>query len=373
VANENDQATRREQRRAKQSAETEASEPTEQSTQPVEEIRDRNARLRAKAAAERQQRRTEEKARIAATAAGLDASERLDDIFVRTTHAVTTWIRGNFRWLQWVLILVVVGMFGVQGVRYYQRQVAAKSTDLLAEGERALAGTVGDDEEKAKSIPEELRRYDNRPAFRDDDQRLSVAEKGFLAAIDKYGRTGAADYARLGLAGVKYDQQKYDDAVTLYRQVRSSKLAQEDLETKGRSIEGIGFCLEAKSDAEGALKSFRELSNLEGSLEFAVLGLMHQARVLTAQGKPDQAKDLLTKAQKRIDDDKDSASASYFKRPIKEALAQLDPSAVTGSASPDLSELLRRDPARLQKMLGGLKQGSGAPAPAGDEPAEPTQ
>ena len=182
--------------------------------------------------------------------------------------------------------------------------------------------------------------------------------------------TGAGEYARLQLAGIKYDQKAYDDALNLYRQVRLSTLAQKDLEVRGRSIEGAGFCQEAKSDLEGALKSFRELSNLEGSLEFAVLGLYHQARVLVAQGKKDNAKELLEKAQKRLGDDKDSAAAAYFKRPIQEALSQLDPTAVAAAGSPDLSELLRQDPSRLQRMIENLKK-KGAGGPPGDAPDEP--
>jgi tetratricopeptide (TPR) repeat protein len=256
----------------------------------------------------------------------------------------------------------------VQGVRYDQRQVAAKSTDLLMEGERALSGTVMGEDER-KSIPEELQRWDTRPSYNDNAQRLGMAEKEYKAAIDKYGKTGAGDYARLGLAGVKYDQQAFEEALNLYRQVRASKLAEEDLEVKGRSVEGAGFCLEAKGDLEGALKSFRELSNIEGSLEFAVLGLYHQARVLSAQGKKDNAKDLLVKAQKRLADDKDAPAANFFKRPVQEALALLDPSAASAPATPDLSDLLRRDPARLQQLLNGMKQ-QGPAAPAGNQPSE---
>jgi predicted negative regulator of RcsB-dependent stress response len=370
VANENDQATRREQRRAKQQAEsTESKAPEPEAAGSPQEIRDRNARLRAKAAADRQSKREQDRARIAATGAGLDAAERIDDIFVRTTHAVTTWIRTNFRWLQWAVLLTVIGMFAVQGLRYYKRQVAAKSADLLMEGERALSGTVSEDEDKAKSIPDELRRWDTRPSYHDNAQRLSVAEKEYKTAIDRYGKTGAGDYARLGLAGVKYDQQKFDEALSLYRTVRASKLAEEDLEVKGRTVEGIGFCLEAKADLEGALKSFRELSNIEGSLEFAVLGLYHQARVLAAQGKKDNAKELLVKAQKRLADDKDAPGAGYFKRPVQEALALLDPGVVAAPSTPDLSDLLRRDPARLQQLLNGMKR-QGPGAPAGDAPSE---
>jgi tetratricopeptide (TPR) repeat protein len=236
-------------------------------------------------------------------------------------------------------------------------------------GELAQSGTVGDDEE-SKSIPEELRRWDNRPIFADVEQRLSTAEKDYKATIERFGKTGAGDYARLQLAGVKYDQESFDESMNLYRQVRSGRLAQDDLEVRGRAIEGIGFCLEAKSDLEGALKSFRELSNLEGSLEFAVLGLYHQARVLVSQGKQDMAKELLLKAQKRLGDDKDSAAAGYFRRPIQDALSEIDPSSVAASTSPDLSELLRQDPSRLQRMINNLKN-KGSGAPPGNEPAEP--
>ena len=135
MTDENEQGTRREQRRAKQLGQS-SGEPAS-----PEDIRDRNARLRAKAAADRQSKRERDRARVAATASGLDASERLDDVFVRTTHAVTLWIRKNFRWLQWALVLAVLGMFGVQGLRYYQRQTAAE-IDRRADVRRPCA--VGD-------------------------------------------------------------------------------------------------------------------------------------------------------------------------------------------------------------------------------------
>lgn len=370
MTNESDQSTRREKRRIKQQDEqgrvSEA--PQKEPSTSTQDIRDRNARLRAQAATERQTMRDRQRARIAATASGLDASERLDDIFVRSTHAATLWVRNNFRWIQWAVVSVIVLLFCVQGLRYYQRQTASKSTDSLMEGALAQSGTVGDDEE-AKSTPEELRRWDNRPMFRDAEQRREKAEKGFRTTIDKFGKTGAGGFARLQLAGLKYDQGAFDEALNLYRQTRTSDVAQDDLEVRGRAVEGIGLCLEGKADLEGALKSFRELSNIEGSLEFAVLGLYHQARVLVAQGKRDPAKELLLKAQKRLGDNQDDAAAAYFKRPIQEALAQIDPTSVAASGSPDLSELMRQDPTRLQRMIDNLKH-KGSGAPAGDEPAE---
>jgi hypothetical protein len=90
---------------------------------------------------------------------------------------------------------------------------------------------------------------------------------------------------------------------------------------------------------------------------------------LAAQGKKDNAKELLVKAQKRLADDKDAPGAGYFKRPVQEALALLDPGVVAAPSTPDLSDLLRRDPARLQQLLNGMKR-QGPGAPAGDAPSE---
>jgi tetratricopeptide (TPR) repeat protein len=371
VTNENEQTSRREQRRSKQQEQGgqgggAASGEQAGSTQ---DIRDRNARLRAKAAAERQGKRERQRAVATGSASGLDASERLDDIFVRTTHAATQWLRINFRWLQWVVVGTVAVLFGIQAIRYYKRQVAAKSTDLLMQGLWAQGGTV-DDNAEHESVPEELRRWDVRAAFHDDAKRLSQAEKGYQAAIEQYGRTGAGWYARLQLAGVKYDKKDYNGAISLYRQVRASDLSKSDLEVKGRAVEGVGLCLEAKANLDEALQSFRELSNLEGSLEFAVLGLYHQARLLIAQNKRDMAKGLLEKAKKRLEEDKSAAGAGYMMRAVRDLLASVDPQSNTQAQTPDFSEIMRQDPGRLQRLVDKLKQ-KGASMPGSEEPANP--
>jgi len=96
-----------------------------------------------------------------------------------------------------------------------------------------------------------------------------------------------------------------------------------------------------------------------------VLGLYHQARVFVAQGKKDEAKELLKKAKKRLDDDKEAVAANYYKRPVQDLLSQVDPTAVAAPATPDLSELLRQDPARVQRMLENMKQ-RGPEAPEGE-------
>lgn len=350
----------------------------------VEQIRDRNARLRAQAAEERRAKRDREKATVAVPM-GLDASERMDDIFVRSTHAAAGWLKSNFRWLQWVAIGAVVLGFGVQGYRYSSKSKAAKSTDALAIGLTAEGGSIrlaADDE--SKSVNPELEQLDPRPVYDSESSRMTAAEQGYRKAIATYGTSGAGWLARIGLAGVLYDQQKWDEALELYRGVRNAEVAKKDPDLLGRAIEGIGLTLEGKGDREGALQAFRELTNQEGSASLATLGLYHQARILLEQGNREKAKELAVKAKERLDKDSQAASGKDKeieappKRPgfvgesIKMLMARIDPSSAgPGGGTRNIADVLRDNPDRLQKMLEGLKDQQGpANAPAAPAPGE---
>jgi tetratricopeptide (TPR) repeat protein len=339
----------------------------------VRQIQDRNARLRAEAAEQRRAKRERDKAVVAAPI-GLDASERVDDIFVRSTHAAATWLRNNFRWLQWVVIGGVVIGFGVQGYRYFAKSTAAKSTDALAVGLTAESGSIRSADD-AKAANPELEVFDARPVYDSVEAKDSAAEQGYRQAIATHGKTNAGWLARLGLAGVLYDQKKWDEAVELYRAVRGSDLAKSDPDILGRSLEGIGLCLEGKGDREGALQAFRELTNQEGSPSLATLGLYHQARILLAQGTKDKAKELALKAKERLDKDAQAAAGKdadappprpgYLAESVKMLVARIDPALPqSGANTRSIADALRDDPTKLQRMLDGLKQHPSAPEPA---------
>jgi tetratricopeptide (TPR) repeat protein len=388
-----DKASRRAQRREQQQTANEGAEgksdapasPVDSSAssedataiERVDEIRDRNARLRAQAAKERQAKREREKAAVAVPI-GLDAGERMDDIFVRATHATAGWLRANFRWLQWVVIAGVVVGFGVQGYRYFVRSKAAKSADVLAIGLVAESGTVRATGNEEKSANPELEQIDPRPVYDSEPARLQAAEQGYRKAIATHGKSGAGWLARLGLAGVLYDQQKWDEALELYRAVRASVIAKADPDLLGRSLEGIGLVLEGKGDREGALQAFRELTNQEGAPWLGTQGLYHQARILAAQGNQDKAKELATKAKERLekekqdkagkDKDASPARSGFLSESVRMLLARIDPASAQGAAGRNIADVLRDDPAKLQRMLEGLKDPSEPTLPSG--PAE---
>ncbi len=380
VAEQNDQSSRRAQRRAKGTQDSpvdsepisEAPENAEPQESTAERIRDRNARIREKAAADRRARR-EQAAANAAIPVGLDTAERIDDIFVRTTHAATQWVTQNFRWLQWVVILAVLGGLGWQGYTYMTRLRQARSTDALMSGLDAELGTLKSDElEDSK----EIRAIDPRPSFKDDAQRLASAERGYRAAWAAHSESGSGWLARLGLAGILLDQQKWSEALGHYRAVRQSQLAKDSVEIAGRALEGMGMALEGQGDAEGALQAYRELTNQEGAGNLSVLGLYHQARILLGQGNKDKAKQLVQKAQERLTKEGQQPGWAYLGAQVRELMGRIDPTLAKPSAdmTQTLEQLLRNDPKRLEELLSSMpavpaQSGSGSPAPV-ETPAE---
>jgi predicted negative regulator of RcsB-dependent stress response len=336
----------------------------------IKEIRDRNARIRAQAAAERKAKQERERVNVAVPT-GLDAAERMDDLFVRSTHATAGWIRKNFKWLQWVVILAVAGGFGLQAYRYTSRNKAAKSTDALAVGLSAEGGSVRPaTEDEKNAINPEIASLDPRPVYQSEQARIAAAEEGYRKTMKTHGETGAGWVARLGLAGVLFDQQKWDDALAQYRAVRSSEVAKVDPDVLGRAIEGTGLCLEAKGDRAGALTAFRELTNQEAAPWLSTLGLYHQARILFADGNKDKAKELATKAKERLDKDakeRESADKTSMPRPgylsesVKLLLARIDPT--SAAAAPEMTNIAQ-DPEKLQKLIQELQKQQPPAAPA---------
>ncbi len=384
--------TRRAQRRAKTEDQGDTTSVEQASDAPppasnaIEQIRDRNARMRAEAARDRQSKR--ERGRAAHAPVGLDASERMDDILVRTTHAVTVWVRANFKWLQWVVIGTVVGGLGFQGYRYFTLTAAAQTTDAAflgvdAERGRVVPQTEGQDADEEQAIA----RLSTAPSFVSAEERATAAEDRYRRAIREQGEKTGGWFARLGLAGLLFEQKKWDESLSLYRAVRASDLAREDLDVRGRALEGMGFCLEAKKDLEGALQAYRELTNMEGAANLSTTGLYHQGRLLLARGDKDKAKELLLKAKERlVDKDKKPEQAerrpTYLAKGVGRLLAEIDPALASGLAEPpNLGDLLKSDPERLQKLLERMQHQTPPAPPAvpaapvgtveGDTPAPP--
>lgn len=400
MTDKDDKDTRRAQRRAKQAEATQSLAKQDSDVQDSEgeggegearrsgsgaggldQIRDRNARIRAEAAAERQKKRERERAPSASVPVGLDASERMDDILVRTTHAVTVWVRRNFKWLQWIVIGSAVGGLGWEGYQYFTLSAAARTTDATFLGVDAERGRVTGADESPEEANSPEGRLDNAPRFTTIDEQRAAAEANYRKAIAAHGKSNAGTFARLGLAGILFDQKKWDESLSLYRDVRASELAKLDSEVRGRALEGIGLCLEAKKETDQALQSFRELTNQEGLGALSVAGLYHQGRVLLARGDKDGAKKVLLDAKERLQKKDPNAAAeegsttppTYLSKAVGRVLGEIDPSLATGMGEGNtLQELLNSDPALLQRYLDQMRNRQPQPAaPTGEPPLTP--
>jgi tetratricopeptide (TPR) repeat protein len=317
----------------------------------LETIRDRNQRIREEAAQKRKSRREGE--RRPAAAAGLDASEMVDDALARGSHVVVGWLKRNLNVIQWVVVLGIAGGIGWQIYVHQKRKGDGAAGDELMKAVLAENARVGD-EDSGEPDPRTLL-ADTRPHFATEADRLAAAASAYRA-VGKNDTTKLL--ARMGLAGVFFDQGKYKEALAEYQAVRQSKLATDDADVKGRAIEGIGMSEEGLGNKDAALKAFRELANLDNA-GFSGLGLYHQARLAFEKGDRQGALDLLKKVLEKVGQKADAAKnmvptmPSYVEQAAKTLLGTIDPSAVP-TAGPT-----RLTAEQLEKLARSAEGGAG--------------
>ncbi len=285
-----------------------------------ENIRDRNARVRADAADKRRARREREPG--GAPRRNLDAGEVMDDALARSTHAAANFLRRHFNKVQWVIMAGLVGWIGYEVYSWRHTQTAKKATDVLFKALAAETGKVGADSADvgdARGAPSDARR-----SFATDEERLKAAKAEYLLASANVGQKTSV-LADLGAAGVAYDLGQFKDAQTAFEKVTRHPAYVSDRDIKGRTLEGLGMALEAQKNEEQALKTFRELQNMDQA-SFSALGLYHQARILKGQGKNDDALKLLDKAGEKLATLKETpAVIKYVGAQVLELLELIDP------------------------------------------------
>jgi predicted negative regulator of RcsB-dependent stress response len=314
---------------------------------------------------------------------GLDAGEMVDDAVTRALHASLRLVRKHGTLIQWGLVLAVVGFIGWRVIVWRNLRTLQARSDELMQGVHAEEGTVG--ELPPIVQPKEM---DTRQPFNSDADRLKRAEELYRAAAAGKSNAATTWLAKLALAGVLYDQKRWDEALALYREVKDSELAKQDGEVRVRAIEGVGLSLEGKGDQDGALAAFHELDNSDVR-EYAALGLYQQARLRLAKGERDQAKQLLaklTEKTKKTDDaGKPERAPGFVARAAEELELAMDPASVQnrmglsseamgeGQMSATQIEQIRKLLANMQKQKGRqpVQLPPASPAPAAPKPSAP--
>lgn len=282
-----------------------------------EQIKDRNARVRAEAAEKRRARREREQG--TAPRRNLDASEVMDDALARSTHAAAGFLTKHFNKVQWVIMAGLAGWIGYEVYSWRHEKNTEKNTEVLFKALSAEMGKVGsgtpDDADPESGTP-----TDGRRSFATDEERLKAAKSEYVLASSSTGSV----LADLGIAGSAYDLGQYKEAQAAYEKVQQRPEYAKDQDIKGRTLEGLAMSQEAQKNTDGALKTFKQLANLD-SANFAALGYYHQARILKAQGKNEDALKLLDKAGEKLVTLKETpAVIRYVGRNVLELLESLD-------------------------------------------------
>jgi tetratricopeptide (TPR) repeat protein len=301
---------------------------------------------RARRAAQSKNRAERDKERREAAGTGLDAGERVDDAFSRAADTSFKWLKEHFNVVQWLIVGSVATWIGYQIYSWRSDKAAAKVADALALAIEAEQGKVGAADDEGKRNPRE--ELDTRRAFATEADRLKAAEEAYRKLTG--GGSAAGGLAKLGLAGVLYDQGKHDEAQKLYSEVLGSELSKLDPDARGRSLEGLGICLEAKGDRDAALKKFGELENADIS-GFKELALYHQGRILHAKGDDTAAKEKLLKVVEKLGKESSSPTEppSYLLHATRDLLERIDPKA----AAPSPGEAFQKALEAAQKGPGG--------------------
>jgi predicted negative regulator of RcsB-dependent stress response len=161
-------------------------------------------------------------------------------------------------WVQVALAAFVVGMLGVQGWRYYQKNEAEQAEAVFKSVQKTAQETAaGKDGKKLSEAATAM--ADKYPgSFYSTQAQLMAAKvafetkdftaaKGHLQWVADKGRESHRNVARVRLAGVLLEEKKYDDALKVLDGVKEESFLQVAADMKGDVYAAQGRADEARA------------------------------------------------------------------------------------------------------------------------------
>jgi hypothetical protein len=330
----------------------------------------------------------------------LDAAEiapEADPLLERAARA-GKWIQEHRQTFGGLVAVALLGAGGLIGWMYWQGKHQAEASAMLAQ---AIADEHGHVSDKDDDDDDSTKPQGMYPTFKSATDRTQAALAKYRDVEAKYPGTGAAILARLSEGGLLLDSGDAKGALTAYGEVKTSPLAQADVEVRGRAIEGIGFADEllARTDAgnkdkhlDDALAAYKDLETVDMK-GFKELGQYHEARVEQAKGDKAKAIELLKAVHEKVSDVGETHPFSYLEFVVEDRLRELEPTALPpksatphgppgagpGGAGAGPGGLDTSDPKiqeLLKKLQQQMQQNGGAPpgapgAPPGLPPGLP--
>ncbi len=239
------------------------------------------------------------------------------DEFVDRGAKVLEWIVKQRLKLVGVFVLAVIAatvlhfaMKAKRGAVEAKAAVFLDGTKPLAEARNLLPQFVlgGSEKPKEPLTPEERAK------------RLDEAATAFGKAREEASGGPLGKIAGLGLAGARFEQGKFDEALKLYDELAADEKS--DPVARALAVQGRAATLEATNKVPEAIEAWKKFENLDPK-SYGVLAGLQIGRLLEQQGKGAEAKAHYERVQKDNATALDHMANADAKREIERRLARL--------------------------------------------------
>ncbi|HYO65590.1 MAG TPA: tetratricopeptide repeat protein [Archangium sp.] len=207
------------------------------------------------------------------------------DAFQLYGAEASDWLMKRSQIISTVAVVLVVGGLIAALVQYFNNRSEEAAAKQLGQTLESLERPV------VEGVPLQPAAGE-LPPFKSEQERNETTVTELTKFRTDHKGTEAALTAALPLGKAQYRLGKYDDAVATFGEY--TKDAPKGSALLTAAYEGQGYAHEAKGQLDQALESFKQMSKAESSGEFMQgMGQYHQARILAAQGKKDEAAQLL--------------------------------------------------------------------------------
>ena len=131
---------------------------------------------------------------------------------------------------------------------------------------------------------------DNIKADDGDLKNLQKSEELFVKVMDEYGLSKAARLALPQVAFMKFIDNEYDEAISLYK--KFSDLVSDDIQYRSMTSLALAACYEAKGDLKTAIET---LKPVVGAIDapFREAAMFDMARLFRLDNSPEKSKEIL--------------------------------------------------------------------------------
>ena len=211
---------------------------------------------------------------------------RAPDAFQLYGAEASDWLMKRSQLIAGAVVLLIVGGLVAGLVHYFSNRSEEKAAKALGQALTVLGRPVVATSEGLKPVDP----GDEAP-FTSDAQKDGALKDALEKVRAEHKGTDAARTAALPLGKAYYRLGKNDEALASYASYIDGADKKDPL--LASAYEGQGYAHEAKGELDKALESFRAMEKAESGDFLQGMGKYHQARILVAQGKKEEAAQLL--------------------------------------------------------------------------------